>query len=92
MGQKEYKRKQGLTIQQQNAIDLLVTGKTDQAVADAVGVTRPTVTCWRLYDPHFEAALNQRRKEVWGAGKSNRRGFISSRPGADQAGWPRRRG
>ena len=33
MGQKEYKREQGLTIQQLNAIDLLVTGKTDQAVA-----------------------------------------------------------
>jgi hypothetical protein len=76
MGQKEYKRKQGLTIQQQNAIDLLVTGKTDQAVADAVGVTRPTVTCWRLYDPHFEAALNQRRKEVWGASADRIRALL----------------
>ena len=61
MSQKNYKREHWLTIEQLNAIDLLVTGKTDQAVADAVGVARPTVTCWRLYDPHFEAALNQRR-------------------------------
>ena len=76
MGQKEYKREQGLTIQQQNAIDLLVTGKTDQAVADAVGVTRPTVTCWRLYDPHFQAELNRRRKEVWGASADRIRALL----------------
>ena len=76
MGQKEYKREQGLTIQQQNAIDLLVTGKTDQAVADAVGVARPTVTSWRLYDPYFEAALNQRRKEVWGASADRIRALL----------------
>ena len=42
MSQKNYKREHWLTIQQQNAIDLLVTGKTDQAVADAVGVARPS--------------------------------------------------
>lgn len=76
MGQKEYKREQGLTIQQQNAIDLLVTGKTDQAVADAVGVSRPTVTSWRLYDPHFEAELNRRRKEVWGASADRIRALL----------------
>jgi hypothetical protein len=35
MGQKNYKREHWLTIEQLNAIDLLVTGKTDQAVADA---------------------------------------------------------
>jgi len=76
MGQKEYKREQGLTIQQLNAIDLLVTGKTDQAVADAVGVARVTVTCWRLYDPHFEAELNRRRKEVWGASADRIRALL----------------
>jgi len=67
MGQKRYKREQGLTIEQLNAIDILITGKSDQAVADAIGVSRPTVTSWRLYDPHFQAELNRRRKEVWGA-------------------------
>jgi G3E family GTPase len=30
MGQKEYKREQGLTIEQINAVDVLVLGKTDQ--------------------------------------------------------------
>lgn len=76
MGQKEYKREQGLTVEQQNAIDLLVTGKSDQAVADAVGVSRPTVTSWRLYDPHFQAELNKRRKEVWGASADRLRALL----------------
>lgn len=66
MGQKKYKREQGLTIEQLNAIDVLITGKSDQAVADAVGVSRPTVTSWRLYDPYFQAELNKRRRETWG--------------------------
>jgi hypothetical protein len=76
MGQKEYKRKQGLTVEQQNAIDLLVTGKSDKAVAVAVGVSRPTVTSWRLYDPHFQAELNKRRKEVWGASADRLRALL----------------
>jgi len=76
MGQKNYKREHWLTIEQLNAIDLLVTGKTDQAVADAVGVARPTVTKWRLDDPHFEAALNRRRKEVWGASADRIRALL----------------
>jgi hypothetical protein len=54
-----------LSIEQLNAIDLLLTGTTDQAVADAVGVHRVTVTRWRLYHPHFRAALYQRRREAW---------------------------
>src|SRR5262249_8998674 len=29
---------------------------------------RPTVTKWRLYDPVFQGALNQRGAEVWGSG------------------------
>jgi DNA-binding NarL/FixJ family response regulator len=32
-----------LTVAQLNAVDLLVTGKTDQEAAEAVGVTRQTV-------------------------------------------------
>jgi len=76
MGQKGYKRRQGLTIEQLNAIDLLVVGKSDQAVADAVGVSRPTVTSWRLYDPYFQAELNRRRKEVWGAATDRLRSLL----------------
>lgn len=56
-----------LSIEQLNAIDLLVMGKTDREVAEAVGVHRCTVTSWRLYNPYFQAELNRKRKEVWGA-------------------------
>ncbi|MFU1991976.1 hypothetical protein [Priestia megaterium] len=61
----DYKRERGLTIHQLNAIDLLVTGKTDKEVADLVAVNRVTVTKWRNYDVYFQAELNKRRKEVW---------------------------
>lgn len=60
-------QKEALSIEQLNAIDLLVMGKTDREVAEAVGVHRCTVTSWRLYNPYFQAELNRRRKEVWGA-------------------------
>lgn len=66
MATKTYKREHGLTIEQLNAVELLVMGKTDKEVAEAVGVNRVTVTKWRLYDPYFQAELNRRRKEIWG--------------------------
>lgn len=76
MAQKQYKREQGLTIEQLNAIDMLITGQSDQAVADVVGVSRPTVTSWRLYDPYFQAELNRRRKEIWGAAADRLRSLL----------------
>ncbi|MBM6599550.1 helix-turn-helix domain-containing protein [Priestia megaterium] len=62
---KSYKREQGLTIEQLNAIDLLITGRTDKEVAEVIGVNRVTVTKWRNYDIYFQAELNKRRKEIW---------------------------
>src|SRR6266542_3738201 len=59
------KNPHALSIEQLNAIDLLLTGATDQAVADVVGVHRVTVTKWRLYHPHFRAELFERRREAW---------------------------
>lgn len=55
-----------LRVAQQNAIELLLAGKTDQEVAVAVGVTRQTVTLWRNKDELFRAALDARRREIWG--------------------------
>ncbi|NSW83138.1 MAG: helix-turn-helix domain-containing protein [Syntrophothermus sp.] len=55
-----------LTIEQENAIDLLLQGKSDREVAEAVGVSRQTVTEWRNRDALFVAELNRRRQEVWG--------------------------
>ena len=71
-----YKRQHGLTIEQQNAIDLLVTGMTDAATAEVVGVHRVTVTKWRLYDPWFRADLNRRRQDVWGAAGDRLRAML----------------
>jgi hypothetical protein len=55
-----------LTIDQQNAVDLLIVGKTDQETAEAVGVARQTVNVWRNGNPWFQAELNRRRQELWG--------------------------
>ena len=53
-----------LTPQQQTAVDVIVSGKNYQETADAIGVTRPTVSQWANHDPGFQAMLNQRRQEV----------------------------
>lgn len=55
-----------LSVEQQNAIDLLITGMTDEEVATQVGVTRQTVNQWRNQNPVFAAELNRRREEAWG--------------------------
>jgi hypothetical protein len=57
----------GLTLAQQNAVDLLAAGKTDTEAAQLLNLSRTAVTKWRLYSPSFQAALTRRRREVWGA-------------------------
>ena len=54
-----------LTLKQQNAVDLLIQGHSDRAVAEAVGVTRQTVCDWRNHNPAFIAELNRRRQDLW---------------------------
>ena len=54
-----------LSIEQQNAIDLLLQGKSDRATAEVVGVSRQTVWEWRNHDPLFIAELNRQRHELW---------------------------
>lgn len=54
-----------LSIEQQNAIDLLLQGKSDRSTAEAVGVSRQTVWEWRNHDPLFIAELNKQRYELW---------------------------
>ena len=71
-----YKREHGLTVEQQNAIDLLVQGKSDQETASAVGVNRVTVTKWRLYDVWFQAELNRRRQDLWGTAAERLRAML----------------
>ncbi len=70
------KTRHSLTVDQQNAIDCLVVGKTDQETADAVGVTRQTVNEWRNHHAAFIAELNLRREAVWGAGVDRLRSLL----------------
>src|SRR5688500_20100455 len=55
-----------LTIEQENAVDSLITGATDAETAARVGVTRTTISEWR-HNPLFVATLEQRRAELWRA-------------------------
>jgi len=66
-----------LSIEQQNAIDLLIQGKSDRETAELVGVTRQTVTGWRNEHALFAAELNQHRQEVWGSQVERLRGLVS---------------
>jgi hypothetical protein len=61
---KHYKDLVSLTPGRERAVELLAAGATDQAVADALGVHRVTVTRWRLYHPAVAAALNQQRLDL----------------------------
>ena len=54
-----------LSIEQANAIEHLLQGQSDRAVADVVGVSRQTVSEWKNHDPLFIAELNRQRFEMW---------------------------
>lgn len=54
-----------LAQEQMNAIEHLLQGQSDRAVAEAVGVSRQTVWDWRNNDPLFIAELNRQRVEMW---------------------------
>jgi hypothetical protein len=47
------------------AIDLLLQGQSDAAVAEALGVDRKTVYRWRMRDPIFRAELELRREAIF---------------------------
>ena len=66
-----------LSIEQENAIDLLLQGKSDKEVAEVVGVSRQTVTEWRNRNPLFAAELNRKRQEVWGGQTERLRQLIA---------------
>ena len=54
-----------LSIEQANAIEHLLQGQSDRAVAEVVGVARQTIWEWRNHDPLFIAELNRQRVELW---------------------------
>jgi len=54
-----------LSQEQMNSIEHLLQGKSDRAVAEAVSVSRQTVSEWKNHDPLFIAELNRQRSELW---------------------------
>ena len=54
-----------LSIEQANALEHLLQGQSDRAVAEVVGVARQTIWEWRNHDPLFIAELNRQRSEMW---------------------------
>ncbi len=66
-----------LSVEQLNAIDVLVQGRTDQETAETVGVARETVTRWRNDNPHFTAELNRQRRLIWGDSHDRLRALAS---------------
>jgi hypothetical protein len=65
-----------LTPQQAAAVDLLASGKNLQDTADAIDVTRQTVSDWVNHHPGFQAALNRRRQELWDGMADRLRGLL----------------
>jgi len=54
-----------LSQEQMNSIEHLLQGKSDRAVAEAVGVSRQTVWEWKNHDVLYIAELNRQRFELW---------------------------
>jgi hypothetical protein len=65
-----------LSPQQETAVDLLASGKTITDTAQAVEVTRQTVSEWLNHHPGFQAALNSRRQELWAGMTDVLRGLL----------------
>jgi hypothetical protein len=65
-----------LTPQQETAVDLLASGETVTDTAQAIEVTRQTVSEWLNHHPGFEAALNGRRRELWNGMTDTLRGLL----------------
>ena len=76
MTKKDKTLQKNLSIEQENAIELLIQGKSDREVGEAVGVSRQTITNWRLNNPSFIVELNRKRKELWGSQEERLRNLV----------------
>ena len=73
---REAEEPKNLTATQEQALLLLASGETVTATAEAVGVSRQTVSEWTNRDADFIAALNRIRQEVLDAGADKLRGMV----------------
>jgi len=83
MGAEESKN---LTATQEKALLLLASGETVTATAEAVGVSRQTVSEWTNRDAEFIAALNSVRQEILDAGADRLRNMVGAALDAVEAG------
>jgi hypothetical protein len=65
-----------LTVEQLNAIDCLIQGKSDQDTADLIGKDRVTVWRWKTRLPFFMATLEARRQEQFGQASQRLRNLL----------------
>jgi len=84
---REAEEPKNLTAAQEQAILLLASGETVTATADAVGVSRQTVSEWVNRDPDFIATLNTLRQETLDAGADRLRNMVEKALGAVEAGF-----
>ena len=69
--------KDNLTVTQERSIRLLMTGLTDQAVADELGLARQTVCNWRRHDAAFAARFNDERQALWSTHREKLRSLVA---------------
>src|SRR5262249_19472976 len=60
-------REGSLDERQLTAAALIVAGKTYQATAETLGVSRATVSGWANHNAAFAAEVNRLRQELWGS-------------------------
>ena len=65
-----------LSDKQEQAINLILLGQTDQSVAEAIGVARQTINKWKNQNPLFKATLNSQRQELWSSHYEELRSLI----------------
>lgn len=65
-----------LTPRQETAVELLLSGKSDAATADSLGIHRTTIARWRAAHPAFQAELARRRAELYGAAAERLRALV----------------
>ena len=66
-----------LTVMQEKAIQLLMMGGSDQAVADKLGLARQTVNNWRHNDVVFAARFNAERQALWSTHREKLRSLVA---------------
>ena len=66
-----------LTIVQEKAVFLIISGLTDQDVADELGMARQTVNSWKNRDSAFIARLNLERQVTWSAHREKLRSMVT---------------